>query len=47
MMAEHERQKAEAELKELAGGLRSWLRMGFAEIVAVLALVAALVAWWH
>ena len=47
LMAEHERQKAEAELKELPRAFRSWLRLGFTEIIAALALLAAIVAWWH
>jgi ubiquinone biosynthesis protein len=47
VVVEHERRKAEAESKEpppVAG--RAW-RPGFAEIIAVLALIAAIVAWWH
>jgi ubiquinone biosynthesis protein len=46
LVAEHERLRAErAEVPPSPAG-RSW-RPGFAEIIAVLALVAAIVAWWH
>jgi len=46
-VAERERRQAEAESKEPppAAG-RPW-RPRFAEIIAVLALIAAIVAWWH
>jgi ubiquinone biosynthesis protein len=47
VVAEHERRKAEheeAKLPPVAG--RGW-RPRFAEIIAVLALIAAIVAWWH
>jgi ubiquinone biosynthesis protein len=46
MMAERERQTAEAELKAPPPP-RPRRRLGFAEAVAVLALIAAIVAWWH
>ncbi len=46
IVAEHERRRAEeTEAPTLPAG-RSW-RPGFAEIIAVLALIAAIVAWWH
>jgi ubiquinone biosynthesis protein len=47
VVAERERRQAEAESKEPppAAG-RPW-RPRFAEIIAVLALIAAIVAWWH
>jgi ubiquinone biosynthesis protein len=46
LVAEHERLRAEqAEPRPSPAG-RSW-RPGFAEIIAVLALIAAIVAWWH
>jgi ubiquinone biosynthesis protein len=47
VVAERERRRAEAESKQpspVAG--RGW-RPRFAEIIAVLALIAAIVAWWH
>ena len=47
LVAERERRKAEREAAPpppIAG--RGW-RPGFAEIIAVLALIAAIVAWWH
>src|SRR5262245_48815828 len=49
VVAEHERRKAElAEQAELepSPAARGW-RPGFSEIIAVLALIAAIVAWWH
>ncbi|MBN9087267.1 MAG: 2-polyprenylphenol 6-hydroxylase [Reyranella sp.] len=48
LIAERERHQAEREAapRPPEPG-RSWLRPGFAEIVAVLALIAAIVAWWH
>jgi ubiquinone biosynthesis protein len=46
LVAENERLRAEqAEPRPSPAG-RSW-RPGFAEIIAVLALIAAIVAWWH
>jgi ubiquinone biosynthesis protein len=46
LVAEHERLRAErAEIAE-SPARRSW-RPGFAEIIAVLALIAAILAWWH
>src|SRR6266851_2836936 len=48
VVAERERRQAEAESKEPPPvAARAWPRIGFAEIVAVLALIAAIVAWWH
>jgi len=47
VVAERERRQAEAESKDpspVTG--RAW-RPRFAEIIAVLALIAAIVAWWH
>jgi len=47
VVAEHERRKAErAEATPPPIPGRGW-RPGFAEIIAVLALIAAIVAWWH
>jgi ubiquinone biosynthesis protein len=47
VVAERGRRQAEAESKEPPPvTARTW-RPGFAEIVAVLALIAAIVAWWH
>ena len=47
LVAEHERRKAErAEATPPPIPGRGW-RPGFAEIIAVLALIAAIVAWWH
>jgi ubiquinone biosynthesis protein len=46
LLAEHERQKAERADAPVPPPARSW-RIGAAEIVAVLALLAALAAWWH
>jgi ubiquinone biosynthesis protein len=46
-VAERERRQAEAESKDPPPvTTRTW-RLGFAEIIAVLALIAAIVAWWH
>ncbi len=48
VVAEHERRKAEAEAKQPPPAtVRPWPRIGFAEVIAVLALIAAIVAWWH
>jgi ubiquinone biosynthesis protein len=48
LVAERERRKAERDAAPTAPTpLRLWPRMGFAEVVAVLALIAAIVAWWH
>jgi len=47
-VAEHERLKVElAELKPVPVPSRLWPRLGFAEIVAILALAAAAAAWWR
>ena len=48
IVVEHERRIAErAAAAPLPGSGRAWRRPGFTEIVAVLALVAAIAAWWH
>jgi ubiquinone biosynthesis protein len=48
VVAEHERRKAEAEAQQPPPAtVRPWPRIGFAEVIAVLALIAAIVAWWH
>ena len=48
VVAEHERQKVERVETEVESMLTRWTRdIGFAEIIAVLALIAAIVAWWH
>jgi ubiquinone biosynthesis protein len=48
LVAERERRKAEREAAPTAPtSLRLWPRMGFAEVIAILALLAAIVAWWH
>ncbi|MBS0550759.1 MAG: 2-polyprenylphenol 6-hydroxylase [Proteobacteria bacterium] len=47
-VAEHERRKVElAEAVPAPVPSRLWPRIGFTEIVAVLALAAAIAAWWH
>src|SRR5689334_8385054 len=46
LVTEHERRRAEEEEAKASPAGRSW-RPGFAEIVAVLSLIAAIVAWWH
>src|SRR5215471_11938493 len=48
LVAEHERGKAEREEAEVESALTRWTRdIGYAEVIAVLALIAAVVAWWH
>jgi ubiquinone biosynthesis protein len=48
MVAEQERRKAELQVNNPPPTMtRSWPRIGFAEVIAVLALIAAIVAWWH
>jgi len=48
LVAERERQKVERVETEVESVLTRWTRdVGFAEIIAVLALIAAIVAWWH
>jgi len=48
VIAERERRQVERDaVPRPPEPARSWLRVGFAEIIAVLALIAALVAWWH
>ena len=46
LVAEHERRKAERDSLKPPPSSRDW-RPRFAEVVAVLALVAAIAAWWH
>ena len=46
LLAEHERLKAERDALQSPPAGRLW-RPGFAETVAILALVAAIAAWWH
>jgi ubiquinone biosynthesis protein len=46
LVAERERRKAEREVQPPPVPGRFW-RPGFPEIVAVLALLAAIAAWWH
>jgi ubiquinone biosynthesis protein len=46
LVAEHERRKAERDALQPPPSSRYW-RPRFAELVAVLALVAAIAAWWH
>jgi ubiquinone biosynthesis protein len=47
VVAEHERRQAErAEAAPSPTAGRGW-RPRFAEIIAVLALLAAIAAWWH
>ena len=50
LVAERERRKAEAEIvapPPSSLSARLWARVGFAEVVAVLALAAAIVAWFR
>jgi ubiquinone biosynthesis protein len=48
LIAERERRKAERVEAEVESVLTRWTRdVGFAEIIAVLALLAVIVAWWH
>ena len=48
VVAEHERRRVEQETAEPAPApVRAWPKIGFAEIVAILALAAAIVAWWR
>src|SRR5258708_21824072 len=48
LVAEQERRKAEARSPEPPPvAARAWPRIGFAEVIAVLALIAAIVARWH
>jgi len=47
LVVEHERRVAERAAAPPPTSGRVWSRVGFAEVVAVLALVAAIVAWWH
>ena len=46
LVAEHERRKAERDALKPSPSGRDW-RPRFAEVVAVLALIAAIAAWWH
>jgi ubiquinone biosynthesis protein len=47
LVAERERRNAERDVAQPPLSGRLWPRLGFAEAVAVLALIAAIVAWWH
>jgi ubiquinone biosynthesis protein len=48
VVAERGRRQAEAESRDSPPvPSRLWPRIGFAEIIAVLALLAAIVAWWR
>ena len=47
VVAERERRKAEQSKRPSPAPVAPWPRIGFAEIIAVLALIAAIVAWWH
>mgnify|MGYP003693827567 CR=1 FL=1 len=48
VVAERGRRQAEADPRSRRPPpARTWLRIGFAETIAVLALIAAIVAWWH
>jgi ubiquinone biosynthesis protein len=47
LVAERERRKAERDAAPPPLFGRLWPRLGFTEAVAVLALIAAIVAWWH
>ena len=48
IVAEHERRKVERVEAEVESALTRWTRdIGYAEVIAVLALIAAIVAWWH
>ena len=47
LVAEQERRKAERDAAvPLPSAGRFW-RPGFSEVIAILALIAAIVAWWH
>ncbi len=46
LVAEHQRLRVEQAEEAASPAGWSW-RPGFAEIIAVLALIAAIVAWWH
>ena len=45
VVAEHERRKAERDAEQPTQASR--FRARFAEVVAILALIAAIAAWWH
>jgi ubiquinone biosynthesis protein len=48
LIAERERREAEREaVPRPPEPARPWLRIGFAEVIAVLAVIAAVAAWWH
>jgi ubiquinone biosynthesis protein len=48
LVAEHERRKVERVEAEVESVVTRWTRdVGYAEVIAVLALIAAIVAWWH
>ncbi len=48
VVAEHERRKVERVEAEVESAITRWSRdIGYAEVIAVLALIAAIVAWWR
>jgi ubiquinone biosynthesis protein len=48
LVAEHERRKAEGQaVNPPPTTIRARSRVGFADVIAILALIAAIVAWWH
>jgi ubiquinone biosynthesis protein len=48
VVAEHERRKVERVEAEVESAVTRWTRdIGYAEVIAVLALIAAVIAWWH
>jgi ubiquinone biosynthesis protein len=48
LVAEHERRKVERVEAEVESVVTRWTRdIGYTEVIAVLALIAAIVAWWH
>lgn len=47
VVAEHERRKAELEAANPPPALHRTWRFGPSEVIAILALVAAIAAWWH
>jgi len=48
VVAEQERRRAELQASNPPPATtRTWPRIGLTEVIAVLALIAAIVAWWH
>ena len=48
VVAEHERRKVERVEAEVESAITRWSRdIGYAEVIAVLALIASIVAWWR